>query len=293
VRVPESLGWWRDVPGGAAWLQRLPRLVLECADEWGLELGVPLDGGAVALVLRVSTADGAPAVLKLGFHGDVESEHEAAALAHWGGSGAVRLLREDTARRALLLEWCEPGTRLWAVDDDTDATRAAAAVLRRLHASPPAAAPFRRLGVAVAGWAEELMPAWEAHGRPFDRAVLDEAVAACRDLATCEAHVLLHQDLHGGNVVRSASGWVAIDPKPLVGDPAFDVASLVRDRRWLLGVGDDLARMRRRLDVLRDELGLDRERMRLWSVVHALAWGLGPGRTEWELVRCAELLHRA
>jgi streptomycin 6-kinase len=142
------------------------------------------------------------------------------------------------------------------------------------------------------GWAEALPAAWEAASRPCGRPVLDEALAACRDLVDDVEAVLLHQDLHGGNVLRSARGWLAIDPKPLVGDPAFDAASLLRDRRWQLGSGDDLARLRRRLDVLRDELGLDRERMRLWGVVHALAWGIG-GRTEPGLIRSAEILHRA
>jgi streptomycin 6-kinase len=80
--------------------------------------------------------------------------------------------------------------------------------------------------------------------------------------------VLLHQDLHGGNVLRHGDDWVAIDPKPLVGDPTFDVASLVRDRRPIR----DRRVVERRLRLLADELGHDRERMRLWSWVHAVAW---------------------
>ncbi len=88
-------------------------------------------------------------------------------------------------------------------------------------------------------------------------------------LADPTPQVLLHQDLHGGNVLRHGRDWVAIDPKPLVGDPAFDVASLVRDRRPIR----DTRVLERRLDVLADELGHDRERMRLWSWVHAVAWG--------------------
>jgi streptomycin 6-kinase len=280
------------VPGGAAWLERLPRLADACAEQWGLELGDPLTGGVVSFVLRATCADGTPAVLKLTAPFDEEGAHEAAALRHWHGAGAVGLLREDPSHGAMLLEWCEPGTRLWDVADDVEATRAAAGVLRLLH-DPPPAGPFERLATAATRWAAGLPAAWEAQGRPVDRMTLDEALTACRDLAAWEAAVLLHQDLHGGNVVRSHRGWLAIDPKPLVGDPAFDVASLLRDRRWLLGGGGDLARVRRRLDVLRDELGLDRERMRLWGVVHALAWGVAPDRVEADLVASAELLHRA
>ena len=123
-------------------------------------------------------------------------------------------------------------------------------------------------------------------------ALVELAVDACRTLPAADAaRVVLHQDFHGGNVLRSRErGWLAIDPKPLVGDPAFDAASLLRDRRWLLGSPDDARRIRRRLDALADSTGLDRERMRLWGIVHALAWGVVGGKLEGDLVRCAELL---
>ena len=105
---------------------------------------------------------------------------------------------------------------------------------------------------------------------------------------------MLHQDFHGGNVLYSdARGWLAIDPKPLVGDPAFDAASLLRDRRWLLGGSGDRRRIERRLDLLVETTGLDRERMRLWGVVHALAWGVSETTVEEDMVRCAELLAEA
>ena len=126
-------------------------------------------------------------------------------------------------------------------------------------------------------------------------APVDLAVDACRTLVEEPAgEVLLHQDLHGGNVLRSgADEWLAIDPKPLVGDPAFDAASLLRDRRWLLGGADDARLVRRRLDVLAEVTGLDRERMRRWGIVHALAWGVSAGRADADMILCAELLLRA
>jgi streptomycin 6-kinase len=103
--------------------------------------------------------------------------------------------------------------------------------------------------------------------------------------------VLLHQDLHGGNVRRSARGWLAIDPKPLVGERAFDVASLLRDRRDDLARDPDAAwRIRRRLDFYSDRLGLDRERVRGWGIAHALAWGFEGGRPLAGHIECARLL---
>lgn len=252
IGVPRALQWWRNEPGGAAWLARLPRLAAECAEQWSLRLGEPCAGGNVALVVAAERATGTPAVLKLSFP-EPESEHEADALAFWDGDGAARLLEHDPSRGALLLERLGPGTQAWELDDD-EAALAVAGVLRRLHREPPSGHPFLLLADVARGWAEkvpELAPAVEAL------------------LAEPTPQVLLHQDLHAGNVLRSDRGWLAIDPKPLVGDPAFDAASLVRDRRPVRGE----RLVARRLDLLEAELGYDRGRMRAWSWVHAQAWG--------------------
>ena len=292
MRVPAGLAWWSDVPGGREWLDRLPALARSCAEQWRLGLGAPLVGGNVALVVAATREDGTDAVLKISFP-DEESEHEGDALAHWEGDGAVRVLERDVERRALLLERVSPGSPLWDVPDDEEATLAAASLLARLHgAAVGSVHPFRSLADAASRWAATIPADWIACGRPYERRLLDTAVDACRVLPLDRSgDCLLHQDFHGGNVLRSErGGWVAIDPKPLVGDPAFDAASLLRDRRWLLGTLDDAGRIRRRLDVLADASGLDRERMRLWGIVHALAWGVSGRKVEPDLVRCAELL---
>jgi streptomycin 6-kinase len=295
ARIPAGLGWWRTRQGGADRLQRLPRLVAECAERWELAVGAPFEPASIAWVAPVTRADGTPAVLKVNFP-EPESEHEATAVAHWDGAGAVRLLAADAERRALLVERCEPGAQLWSVADEEAANRAAAAVLRRLWRPAPIEHPLRTLDAEARRWATELPARFERHGRPFERALLDRAAAWIDELLASPAEaVVLHQDLHGGNVLRAGRGpWLAIDPKPLVGDPAFDVASLLRDRRDELAVDPfPVRRMRRRLDQLSAELDLDRERMRRWAVVHALAWGMG--EDEWfpEITACAAWLAEA
>jgi streptomycin 6-kinase len=98
--------------------------------------------------------------------------------------------------------------------------------------------------------------------------------------------VLCNEDFHGGNVLRSERGWLAIDPKPVVAEREFGVVSLIRDRRPV-----DSATIARRLDTLA-ELGLDRDRMRRWSLVHALWWGAddATGELHPDLVGAARLL---
>jgi streptomycin 6-kinase len=288
IEVPERLSWWRHRAGGAAWLGSLPRLAEECAEQWSLRLGEPFGQGNVSLTMPVRLADGKQAVLKLNFP-EEESAHESDALMHWRGEGAVQLLEVDRERNALLVEYADPGTSLWEVGDDEEATLVAAAVLRRLWRRPPTDGhPFRVLAAEAERWAAELRSDWEALARPFEQSLVDAAAAAAQELAGSQPDlVLCHQDLQGSNVLQARrEPWLAIDPKPIVGEPAFDVASLLRDRRWSVRVEV----IRRRLDLLAAELGLERERMRGWGIVHALHWGVGPNKVEADMVECARLL---
>jgi streptomycin 6-kinase len=292
VRVPPGLEWWRAHPGGADWLERLPRLAGECAERWSLRLDEPFAGSHVSLVIPATAPDGMNAVLKLNFP-EPESEREADALEHWRGEGAVRLLAHDPERRALLVERCEPGTPLWELEED-EAVSIAARVLARIWRAPPAEHEFRPLAVEAGRWTVELRSAWEELGRPFEADLLEQAVAACRELGPDQGPpVVLHQDFHGGNVLRARrEPWLAIDPKPLVGEREFDAASLLRDRRELLVLPGAVRIVRRRLDLLSSELGLDRERMRRWGIAHALAWGVSgtAEKVEEDILTCARLL---
>jgi streptomycin 6-kinase len=292
LRVPSALDRWRAVPGGREWLHRLPEIVRACADAWHLRLGEPYNGGKVGLALRVERADGSPAVLKVNFP-DHESEHEATALGLWRGNGAVRLLEFDDELYALLVERCDPGSQLSDVADEDEANTAAARVLASIWRPPPRHHPFGRLEDEAARRAKALPARWKVLGRPFERRLLDAAVAAYQELGPAqEEAVVCHQDFHGGNILRATrEPWLAIDPKPLVGERAFDTAWLLRDRRAsILTDPHPQRRMRRRLDLLSSELGLDRERVRCWGVARALAWGIDAGSVHHAHIDCARLL---
>jgi streptomycin 6-kinase len=257
-----------EIPGGSEWLVELPRLVAECVEQWSLELEEPVDTG------HSFVAPTGDAFLKLSLP-DEESEHESEAFARWNGVGAVQLLARDDERRAMLVERLRPATQLWALADD-EATEIAAGVLEQLWI--PAGEPFRRLEDVAAQWAEELP------GRGLDRQLVDRAVAfLCEAGPTQRESVLLHQDIHGGNVLLSDHGWLAVDAKPMVGEREFDVASLIRDRR-----PTTKRRMERRLAYLVDRLQLDPERTRGWAIAHALAWN-----GDAEMIACARYLSAA
>jgi streptomycin 6-kinase len=258
-------------------------------------VGPPFEPATISYVAPARLPDGTDAVLKVNFP-EPESEHEPEALRLWDGRGAVRLLASGPGERALLVERCVPGTTLWEVVDEDEADRIAADVLRLLWRPAPAQHPFRLLADEAARWADELPGRWESAGRPCARSLLDEAVAFLRAAGPDQGErVVVHQDFHGGNVLRAErEPWLAIDPKPLVGEREFDTASLLRDRRDELTHDPGSARrVRRRLDLLAVELDLDRERMRGWGIAHALAWGLDDDGTDEAGLACAAWLRDA
>jgi streptomycin 6-kinase len=194
-----------------------------------------------------------------------ESEHEAAALEVWNGDGAVQLLAHDAQRNALLLERCRPGTDLSEAGPDA-ALQVLARLLPRLW--KPAGPPFRSVAEEVEWWT--IRDEWERRGRPFDETLVDAALEAFEELTPGQGEqVLLHQDLHGANVLAAErEPWLVIDPKPLVGEREFGLAPIIRSSE----LGHSRRAVLHRLDVLTGELGLDRERARGWAIGQTIAW---------------------
>ncbi|MFC4147075.1 aminoglycoside phosphotransferase family protein [Micromonospora mangrovi] len=269
LEIPDGLRWVERVPAGRDWLAVLPERLAACVDRWGLRVGRPYPYAFASLAMPAELPDGTPAVLKLQFPDD-DSMHEATALAHWAGRGAIRLLDHAPERRALLVERCVPGTPLHRVPAD-EALDAVVELLPRLGV--PAGPPFTSLAEEAAGWAERMPVNWERVGRPYERRLLDAALGLLADLVPSQGEqVLVNQDLHAGNVLRATrEPWLVIDPKPLVGEREFAPVPMVRGAE----LGHSPAAVRHRLDRLCAELGLDRERVRGWTVAQTLAWSIG------------------
>ena len=266
MHVPEGLARLRSTAEGARWLDALPGLVEELVESWDLEIGEPFEASSVSWVAPARRGDES-LVLKVQWP-HPECEHEAEALRAWAsGGGAVELIDHRAEQHALLLERCRPGTPL-SEQPDVDVVEVMTALLPRLWV--PAAGPFRTLEAEAEGWASSLVATWDAAGRPCERRLVDAARSLIADLAPSQDdQVLVHQDLHGENVLAAQrSPWLAIDPKPLLGERAFSVAPIVRAFEF----GHTERAVRDRLDGLCAALGLDRERARGWTVAQTMAW---------------------
>jgi streptomycin 6-kinase len=251
----------------AEWIHRLPLLAADLVEEWGLRVDGPSRHGEAALVVPVRTAEDRAAMLKLGWpHEEAEQEH--LALRFWGGRGAVALLRADPHRSALLLE------RLHIGDLTPLPINAACEVVAGLYADLhiPASPEFRTLSSLCRRWTPRLEAIRTHPGLP--RRYVERAVALTRELGSDPATdgTLVHTDFHFENVLAAErQPWLAIDPKPLSGDPAFEIAPLLWNR-WdeALDTGDLRRAIRDRFETVVDVAGLDEERAKAWVVVRML-----------------------
>lgn len=281
---------------GAEWLNRLPVTLNRCIARWSLKLEPPFSQLSYSYVAPALRIDGTKVVLKLCIP-NYELSTEIEALRLMQGSGAVRLLDDELEDGALLLERLEPGTPLSTIcdTDDEKATSLASSVMRRLWRSVTPAHSFP----SVSDWGEGFPRLREHFGRdgkcPFPKALVDEAEALFVELSgSMQERVLLHGDLHHGNILAAErEPWLAIDPKGVLGEPAYEAGALLRNPFPELLRWHGLRRIQgRRVDQLAEELSLDKARLRGWGITQAVLaawWSFEDNENDWEnWIACAE-----
>ena len=266
LRIPSGLAAsCYKTPLRAAWLERLPDVLRNLEHRWSLTLDAPFgeDEVSSSYVAAVVRADGTPAVLKVGMP-HMEGEHEINGLRFWDGDPTVRLLMADDNLGAMLLERCLPGTVLRTLPQ-REQDVVISGLLRRLWRSPSTPHLFRSLSSLVEYWTNETLTQVE---RWPDAGLVREGLHVFKELHrnTTKA-VLLATDLHAGNVLRAErEPWLAIDPKPFVGDPAYDATQhLLNSCERLRSDPDRIIRS------FADLLGVEHERVRLWTFARAAA----------------------
>jgi streptomycin 6-kinase len=262
----------QKTPERMAWLAQLPNIVHDLEERWSLALGTPFDGQDVscAWVAAVALADGTSAVLKLGMP-HMEGEHEIAGLRFWNGDPTVRLLEADDHLNAMLLERCEPGTVLRMLPE-VEQDLIIAQLLNRLWRMPVSPQPFRPLSALTAYWSEETSASAEQWSDP---GLVREGLKLFKELPrTSPREVLLATDLHAGNILEAKrEPWLVIDPKPFIGDPAFDATQHLFNCQGRLRSSPNGTIHR-----FADLLSVDEERVRLWTFARAAA----EPRDHWE-----------
>lgn len=258
------------------WLAELPAIVAGLAGRWSLRVGEPFQpGGHCAWVAPAADRDGRELVLKVAFRfASGEERDEAAGLRLWNGNGTVRLHALDEARAwsALLLERCLPGTQLAQALPQPEQDLVVAGLLERLWAQSPAGVAFRPLSQMCAEWADRFEEEYPAASDKIDPGLARDGIAMFRALpGTADRQALLCTDLHAENILAARrKPWLVIDPKPYIGDPAYDLL------QHMLNCDDRLAADPAGLaERMAGLAGLDAGRVRLWLFARCVQESIG------------------
>jgi len=285
MKIPKQLVVnCQKTPERKAWLASLPVLLQHLQGRWALRLGEPFNhSGSCSWVAPVTHANGEPAVLKLAMP-HMEGADEIVGLRFWDGNGTVKLLEADLESGALLLERCLPGTSLHS-EPETIQDEVVANLLKRtwsLTPSPFNLSGFRPLSMMIELWRDETVA--QRHLWP-DAGLVNEGLQVFEELAKpTPTNVLLATDLHAGNVLRSQrETWLVIDPKPFVGDRAYDPVQHLMNCETRLH-RDPIVLIHRVADLAE----VDVERLRLWTFARAAA----EPREDWKNVRWTALARK-
>lgn len=295
---------------GKQFLANLPASIDEASQKWGLRNVQPVPTLSYNFVAFADRGH-EQVMLKMGVP-DRELRSEMTALRVFNGEGSCRLIDYDAEKYWLLLERLKPGRMLVELEDDEEATYIAADVMQKIwkpvepleaasslatveQQSDEQAHRLQNL-ILLTDWfngLNRLRARFDGGTGPFDKKLVERVEASVRDFFL-ENHkpVLMHGDFHHFNVLSSERGWLVIDPKGVIGPAGYEVGP------FLLNPWGDLSKLAhhrvrtlRRIDILHERLGFERERIREWSLAHAVlsswwsmeAGSMPPGLRKWSL----------
>lgn len=278
---------------GRLWLESLPKRVALCAEQWHLsELSVSQHLSYNYVVMAVRDTDNAPVVIKLGYDA-ATFRYEQTALELYNGAGCVRLLAHDAQQQALLLEQLIPARPLSSLfpHHENAAIEQLVRIMSALHAVPlPNTTPLPTIAdwLSILAYNCQEIPVYHVHkARELARHLL----------ASQQKPVLLHGDLHQGNILSDHATWRSIDPKGVMGEPAYEVGTFIRNPTQLL-IEHEHAQtiITNRINLFAKLMRIDRQRIKDWSYVQAVLaafWQEQDGLDSEDMIRAAELIDQA
>ena len=272
LEVPEVVRTKALAVGADRWLHELPQLIASVEEDWGIEVGQAYRDSTEAFVARANCSDGTPAALKLIVPRDGgAAENEIAVLRLTRGEGCVRLLRDDAARGALLLERLGRSLYELALPLGWRHEILCATVAHVWRPAPDSGLPTgadkgRRL-------VDFITSTWEELDHPCSERAVDHAIACAERRVGAhrdERAVLVHGDVHQWNALEAAHGFKLVDPDGLLAEPEYDLGIIMREDPLELFQGDPHERARR----LAARTGLDAASIWEWGVVERVSTGL-------------------
>ncbi len=262
--------------GGRRWVEDLPERIVDAQRRWDITVGAPFQpGGVTSFVAPATDRQGRGLVYKITVPHD-EAAGETVALGAYGGDGAVELLASRPDSYEALLERAIPGTDLWSVDDDRERIEATCGLMARLWRPVPESS-IGGLAPVAARWADITERRLITLELPWISSPIERGIDLLRTLPRDQAAdaVLLHGDLHPGNILAAErEPWLVIDPKPLVGDPAFEPVQILTQRAGRIAEPPEPDAVASRLTRIAGLVALDPERIGLWALARTAEWSM-------------------
>ena len=281
---------------GREWLDDLPRLITSIEEQWCIRVDEPVHALTYHYVAPAVRENGTGVFLKLGVPG-AHVEYEAECLRRYNGRGAPYILEHESALGAMLLERVQPGIDIKQLEEP-EAIEAAVTVMRQLHQAPISNAKLP----TVQDWGngfQRLRARFSGRTGPLPDRLVDEAESLYTDLSKSMDHsVLLHGDLHHENIlVGSRLPWIAIDPQGVIGEPAYEVGTFLRNPMPdLLDWSGLEPILVNRIEAFSELLGIEKQRIAAWGYSQAVLsgiWSFEDHASNWEgAIAIAHVLRR-
>ncbi len=260
---------------GKAWLENLSQLLQQYENELHIKLQSPFENLTFNYVTPAHLQNGDHVIFKCGVP-NKELTTEIEALKHFDGNGIARLIDSDADKGWLIIERLEPGEMLSTLSDDDESTRIAVSVMQKLWKPIETEVPFPTIAKWLFGF-QRLYKRFGGKTGPFPKDMVDRADKLSQELLQSMTDVvLLHGDLHHFNILSSQRGpWLAIDPKGVVGESEFEIAAYMKNPMLRLMSARNLKDLfARRIDIITEMTGFDRDKIIGWSFVHVMlsAW---------------------
>ena len=277
---------------GREWLSQLPELIADASERWGLSNIKPVPNLSYNFV-AFAKRGAEDVVLKIGVP-NRELVSEMAALRLFNGEGVCQLLECDEEGGMSLLERLKPGTMLSEMEDDDERTHIAVDVMENLilrGAAPPVWNQFINLSDWFDGL-KKIRPRFGGGTGPFPKKILGRVETSLPQLFDEEAR-LIHGDFHHYNVLLSEQGWLAIDPKGVIGPVGYEIGPMMLNP-WIKPMDGSRLKVQteRRVDIIHERLGWAREVIIEWALAHAVlfAWWDFQDAMDWEYsMHCARI----
>jgi len=265
---------------GQKWVDGLPETVKTFETKWGLKSMGTYPNLSINFIEKVQTKHGEELVLKLGFPGDEEFLKEARALEIYNGNGSVRLIKADLENYAMLLEGCIPGKSLHSLDDENKEALIFTNICKRVWAKAPSNSIFASLSDEI-----KYFDWYFANPKKAEKFLPKELVTKAHEkfeqlISSGKDQFLLHGDLHHDNILSSDRGWLAIDPKGIIGDREYESASFISNPYIRFQKNEDLINKEffaNRIELIATALRFDKKRITDWAFVKqilSLIWSI-------------------